>query len=301
MASKPLPHPVWSPTIAKQLAERGAVPVGQRLEYKPRRFYAVTYSDGTTLAYLDSPSKVTGATEDKPGLTWWAAGLAADYLLDNAQAIMVDCLADPTYDMANVPADIRERWYKEARKQHDTRKNDAAKLGNEVHNYIELCGRALFAGRAMPIRPAGISDQVAAGIDAFESWWQDQRLTVVAAEIPCCHPGLGFAGTIDAMAIDEDGHGVLIDWKTSRSLRASYTRQVGAYTLAWSSTHPDEPIVDAYIVRLGKDGDDAGKFETFHMPSSYLDDAEKAFVESLNLYRFTEDAERRIKDNAHRS
>lgn len=299
---KPYPYDVWSTDRAIALAAAGTVPVSQRLEAKPRRHYAVTYSDGTTLAYEDSPSKVVGATEDKGGaMAYYGATHAADYLLDNLDDIATDAevtiIQDPYNGMSatvRLSPEDREKWWKAARKQHTLHRDAAAQTGTDVHYYIEDMFRSIATGHTPRTTPDAISEPVRQGIEAFKAWWMQTSIEVLHTEIPVCHPGKGYAGTVDVIGRNADGWSVIIDWKTSKNIYPSHIRQVAAYSSAWSAMGHD-PILHAYIVHLVKEGPDAGKFHVHEIDGADLDAAEEAWDHSLNLYRYTTAIEKQLK------
>lgn len=287
-ASRDLGYPVWTPEIGGRLAEQ--VIVRMELVPKPARHYRLTFASGEVVAFTDSPSKVVNETEAKPALTWWSAGLAAEYLLDNIGPLTLDFHAG-TADWNTK----RLAWYTEARKQHDEHKKQAATTGSAVHDLIERTLKATFCGGLAPVPPTDTPAAVLAGLAAFTAWWQSQGLHAVGIEQPIAHPLMGYAGTIDVVAIDSMGTARLVDWKTSNALRSSYLRQCGAYTLAYNWTYPDDRIDDVHLIRLGKEGVDAGQFEAVHLDEDQVREAERAFADSLRLYRYTRDADARLK------
>lgn len=297
-----LPYPTWSADLAEQLRH---LPITHLELVQEPRHYKITHSDDdttVTVGYTDSPSKIVGATEAAPGLIWWGAGLAADYLLDNLTTIFTEAQMHKLFEEEltpyGLPPDRRQHWYTLARKQHDVQKKEAATTGTRVHAYIEQALRSIIDGATAPPLPENADEKITAGIEAFRSWWEQSSYHPVGVEVPVAHANLGYAGTIDVLAVNSAGEYIILDWKSSRSLHASYLRQLGAYSLAHRHLHPSDAVTQAYLVRLGKEGPDAGAFQAIHLDAWELAEAEQAFINSLALYRYTKDAERKLNDHA---
>lgn len=288
---RPLDYPTWTEDLAVELR---SLPITHlELVTTPRRHYCITHGTGDTsirVAYTDSPSAIVGATEAKDGLIWWGAGLAADYLLEHIDDISADTLSREWLAK-------RKEWYTQARKRHDEIKKEAGTLGSRVHAYIESALHAIINGDEAPPLPEEADDRIHAGIDAFRAWWESSSFHPIGVEVPVAHTHLGYAGTIDVLAINSLGEPVIVDWKTSKSLHGSYIRQIGAYSLAHHHMHSPDQVTNAYLVRLGKEGDDAGSFEAVHLDAWDLAEAEQAFISSLALARYTRKAEAMLNDH----
>jgi hypothetical protein len=294
---RPLPYPTWTEDLAVELR---SLPITHlELMTSPRRHYCVTHGD-LRVGYTDSPSAIVGATEAKDGLIWWSAGLAADYLLDNLTHIIASAHQEQVNPIAlefTLSAAKRKEWYTQARKRHDEIKKEAGTLGSRVHAYIESALHAIIAGDEAPPLEGDIDERITAGVEAFRAWWESSSFHPIGVEVPVAHTHLGYAGTIDVLAINADGEYVIVDWKTSKSLHGSYLRQIGAYSLAHHVMHTPDQVTSAYLVRLGKEGDDAGSFEAVHLDAWDLAEAEQAFISSLALYRYTKHAEAMLNDH----
>jgi hypothetical protein len=303
--TRPLDYPTWTEDLAVELR---SLPITHlELVTKGRRHYCINHGTGDTsirVAYLDSPSAIVSATEAKDGLVWWSAGLAADYLLDNIGKILASAERITEYGAGifqtfdvELSTHKRKEWYTQARKRHDEIKKEAGTLGSRVHAYIESALHAIINGDEAPPLEGDIDERITAGVEAFRAWWSSSSFHPIGVEVPVAHTHLGYAGTIDVLAINANGEYVIVDWKTSKSLHGSYLRQIGAYSLAHHVMHSPDQVTSAYLVRLGKEGDDAGSFEAVHLDAWDLAEAEQAFVSSLALYRYTKHAEAMLNDH----
>ena len=115
-----------------------------------------------------------------------------------------------------------------------------------------------------------------------------------------------FAGTTDGLAYvdscsdpacctEEFKHSLcLIDFKTSNQLKDEYCLQTAAYQQA---LHEETgTIIDnRWLLRLGKNEEEAGKFETWRLPASTFAEDLSGFIACLNLVRITESIKERMK------
>jgi hypothetical protein len=128
----------------------------------------------------------------------------------------------------------------------------------------------------------------------FVDWWDEQHLEKVATEIQLVSEEHRYGGTIDLIAHKDNGHHVLIDFKTSKKISESYWRQCAGYAQLWNCNQPvaeyvamGEPcscktnqIKSHAIVRIGKQ--EEGDFEVV-----WKDDLSKewfVFQKQVELY-----------------
>lgn len=123
---------------------------------------------------------------------------------------------------------------------------DAAALGTETHLLIEQWLRAKHDPDLDSVDP-----RVANSFSAFRQFWTSEGLTHEASEVSLCDVELGVAGTCDCLATTSQGKPILLDWKTSTSMRESYLLQVAAYARMLERTPFGWPE-SAWIVRLDK-------------------------------------------------
>lgn len=155
---------------------------------------------------------------DKPALVPWAARMAAEYAVQNREAIAL--LDDP--DAVTL---IKSNW----RKMRDT----AADFGTMVHAFIE-------DGYTPP------TDDPAFGYVAMaEIMLTEHQLTPVAVEVTVCHPEAGYAGTVDVIATDDNGDTIYLDWKTGKGLYYdSHGMQLAALMEATHVAGPDGTLAE---------------------------------------------------------
>ena len=131
-------------------------------------------------------------------------------------------------------------------RSHQKMLSKAADIGSEIHEMIQWTLRSQLGEDAGP-RPA-LQDQALWAFMSWEDWWKNSGLVPVRVEQPIWHAGIGYAGTIDLIAMGPLGLEVL-DWKSGKGIYESYHLQVAAYRHAaeqWA------PITRCRIVRVPK-------------------------------------------------
>jgi hypothetical protein len=129
-------------------------------------------------------------------------------------------------------------------------KNKAADLGTAVHakvHWWHQCQLGAF------LEEPAIPEAGELSFMAYQDWWNQSGLTAVRVEQPVWDRDLGYAGTIDNVAVDSAGNLGIVDLKTSRYLYDHYHLQCVGYLRAgrrWA------PLQWAKLVRLPKSLDD---------------------------------------------
>jgi hypothetical protein len=85
----------------------------------------------------------------------------------------------------------------------------------------------------------------------FLDWWEIQNLTVVATEIQLVNEEYRYGGTIDLIAVDDDGDHVLLDFKTSKKISESYWRQCAGYAALWEANTSPAPFPESDRLKCG--------------------------------------------------
>lgn len=124
-------------------------------------------------------------------------------------------------------------------------------------------------------------------------WWNSVRQFLPRVKSPLImegavsHPHYQYAGTIDLLAITDDNHTTLIDWKTSGSRKKpeyleDYLLQLGAYTHAIEATYKGQGVLvdrGILVIALPDEPPQIVEYER-----SDLDNAFETFKHRINLY-----------------
>jgi len=219
-----------------------------------------TYSvDGTpvpnTTKVLDSLSK--------PALVPWAAKETAAYwenLITPGQPFQCDEVELAEHVKASKAARFK-------------RSGKALIIGGLVHDYAEAVAKGKPA--AMPE-----NEQAQRGCEAFNKWWHDHDIDVIAAERRIFSREHWYCGTTDLLA-RIDGELSVLDWKTSTGIYPEMLAQVGgAYRVALEE-EMGEKIPGAWIVRFDKE---TGEPEDCKLSAEELKAAWKVFHGALTAH-----------------
>lgn len=115
----------------------------------------------------------------------------------------------------------------------------------------------------------------------FGCWYDEQKFVSVANEEQMVSSELRYGGTLDNVLRRPDGELILIDKKTSKGIYPEGFYQLAGLARLWIERHPDMPLQQIGIVRLGKK-EDMGDFEV-RMVSSWQQYF-KVFKAGLDLY-----------------
>jgi hypothetical protein len=146
-----------------------------------------------------------------------------------------------------------------------------------------ICHARIHASlRGMDLEPEGLPEEALAksipGWQRWHTWWNAEKLDLVATELPLVSETLQVGGTLDIVA----------DIKTSKANSKywpypEHVAQVSAYRALWNEIHPHKPIVRTCIFRVGKDENDIG--EVTWLSTGQLVAGLELFMAALSAYR----------------
>jgi hypothetical protein len=168
-----------------------------------------TYLHPVLKINVPSCTTITGQT-DKPALTFWAAGAACDYILQEVNG------------STSIPIEKLFPIIEAARKNFRTVSRKALDAGSRIHEAIEVY---LKTGK----EPFTKDDQVLSAFLAFLEWKDAHRVEPIALEETVY--GYDWAGTRDFYGWF-DGKKYVIDWKSSKAIYDEMRWQVAGYRSA---------------------------------------------------------------------
>ena len=130
-------------------------------------------------------------------------------------------------------------------------REEGAKKGKEAHGLI---AEMLEGGDPL------VPDELAPAVRSAREFVADYGLSVYAIEVPVWHPTEQYAGTVDLVGRNRDGHLVVADWKRSSGIYPEHGYQVTAYADAIEALTGDY-VIRAYVVRLPKEGGEDSGYE----------------------------------------
>lgn len=227
-------------------------------------FFADTDAAGSRYYVLNSGERFISVTTvlsyiAKNYLTDWAAGMAADAALDNAERVFTaaDTPSCNTTgdDACGLCRNCVRFWLAN---RHNAYRDAAGARGTKLHEASEH--RELHG-------PGGTVDEDAAPFfEAYVNWFDRARPTVLATEMTVVSRKWGVAGTLDNLmvfgdeselpkALEHLRHKVLlVDKKTSKSVSFEQGWQINGYSLCETAVMPDGSellVADEYDIASG--------------------------------------------------
>jgi len=218
-----------------------------------------------------SVTAATGVIDKSRPLIFWAVGLAKDFLMENLKVLIADTKGD------KIAAVIEE-----ASKQHSIKKQKAADVGTQIHDWVEIFIKAK-SRKEWPEIPK--DPQVYNGITAFLKWVDEYEVKFVSSEKIVYSKKYKYAGIMDAEAIIKKRLCV-IDFKSSRAIYPEMRFQVAAYQAAAEEENGKEYPGNKWLMRFDKE---TGEFEAHEFAEQDKDF--KAFLAALELKRRLKDLE----------
>lgn len=171
---------------------------------------------------------------------------------------------------------------------------DSAADSGQIAHFMADC----FLKNADPDLREFTEEEIAAAqpsYDKFLDFWSRERLTMVAQEKQMVHEVMRFGGTVDLVALDENGYRVLIDWKTSKAVYNGHKWQLAGYELLWNHNFPLTPIQRRAIIRIGRNADD--RFHTHWISDDKSYWHKKVFSAQTVLFNTIKEAQKGNKQN----
>jgi len=197
----------------------------------------------------------------------------------------------------------------EAKTAPKDRLEEAGNIGKIAHGCLEdsiqfaLDHDAEKIVRALRSLPE--DEKAKACAEAALSWMQQHNVRWLKTEQKVYSKKYEYVGTMDGLAtVDacEDrtccpapfkDRLSLIDWKSSNALRIDYLFQTASYVYAEQEEH-GILIEDRWVLRLGKDAEEAGRFEPWHETKEDLEQDFQGFLTCFELVKLMEAVNERM-------
>jgi len=185
---------------------------------------------------------IVGGKEKLGALCGWSKKMALEKVQEHLRALI------------GQPVNIDEKWIDAVRKSAWKRDKDKLKEAGDIGTKIHASIDAYIAGT-----PPILDEQTEQGYNNFLSWIKDSGIKLIQGDTfvghigPCIDGGYPYAygGALDALG-EMDGKLVLLDWKTSNSMRDTYPLQAAAYATAFEEMY-GQKIERGFVVRFGKE------------------------------------------------
>ena len=229
------------------------------------RFYEI---DGIKYPSVTSVLSVI----NKPALIPWATKTA----LESARRELVNFVGEDSLyggkreiTLADVDG-IIER----AKKKPNEVRDAAADIGTRAHAAFDA-----FIATGKVIVP---DHDLMQPFENFHAWYRERQFAKLEGERVVYSQMFGYAGSLDALGITEEGRHIVVDFKTSNGLYPEFVAQVAAYRMALAEMGVNVAR-EAHLVRFGKD---KPEFEAHRFDGAALEAAFEAFKGALAIFRW---------------
>lgn len=214
--------------------------------------------------YLIGVTSASGIVDKSRFLIPWAVGLAIGYTKKFLEEHGVKSVEE-MFLVLN-----------EAARQHEIKKEEAADIGSQVHDWVERFTTYKELGGEAPPITEDMDERVVNGINGFLDWYNASQVVYESMEQMVYSMKHGYVGTIDARAI-VNGRRAILDYKNSKGVYSSMRYQVAAYWGADEEEH-GQGIDLAIILRFDKE---TGAFEAVYIEKEELEKDYAAFLGCL--------------------
>jgi hypothetical protein len=252
-------------------------------------------------------TNVVGIIDKSHMLTPWAAKMAIQKLLRIMPTEMVEGIIrikPLTFEEFTVIA-------LESKGAHKEKLDEACDIGHIAHKCLEDSINFALANDPEKIVRQLLNvptDELAANaaLSGF-NWMQAHNVRWLETESKVYSLEHNYAGTMDGLCICDSCNDKaccpevfkdrlsLCDWKSSNYLKIEYLFQTAAYRHAKQEEFPEIKIIDTWILRLGKNEEEAGKFEPWHMTADEYEEDFNGYLTCLRLTRLVDSVEERMK------
>jgi hypothetical protein len=275
-----------------------------RFDTEEHRYYRV--AELGNLIPVPGVTTVISIKDKSFMLTPWAAKVAIQKLLRLMPTEIVDGvirIKPLTFEEFTIIA-------LEAKSAHKDKLDEASDIGYLAHKCLEESILNAIATDPQHIVRALVNvptdPQAANAAGSGLAWMQAHNVRWKETETKIYSREYDYAGTMDGLAVCDSCNDKaccpvtfkdrlsLIDWKSSNYLNITYLFQVASYKKAKTEEFPSLNIEDIWILRLGKNEDEAGKFYPWHLTTDEYEEDFQGFLACLSLTRLVGSVEERM-------
>jgi hypothetical protein len=276
-----------------------------RFDKESHRYYRVEELGNLTL--LRGVTNVVHIIDRSMALMPWAAKKVAEK--------MIRLVATETRDgqIYLVPMTLAyfTQLVMEAKKAPNEEKEEAGDIGHMAHACLEDSIRHALDHTedhiVRELKNLPTDEKAATAANSAFNWMKAHNVRWIETEGKIYSKQYGYAGTMDGLAYVDSctdrtccrssftNHLSLIDWKSSNYLYIEFLFQTASYQHA-KQEESGIKIEDRWVLRLGKNEDEAGKFEPWYMgPEDFQQDLD-GFLACLRLVELVDSVTDRMKN-----
>ena len=260
------------------------------------------------LIELYGVTNVLKIIDKSASLTPWAAKMTVEKLL---RTIPLAETPDEFGSIRLAPMTLEEftKLCMEAKDAHKERLDEAGDIGHLAHKTLEDSIQYAIdhtGGIVLELRSIPEDEKARNAANSAFAWMQAHSVRWRKTEQKVYSKEYDYSGTMDGECLvnscDDPAccseHFVdslsIADWKSSNALHVEYIFQAaGAYHHAvWEEFGED--FQNCFILRLGKNADEAGKFEPWRIPARDFPEAFRGFLTCLELVKIVASVKERM-------
>lgn len=204
--------------------------------YPASHQYWISVDSGKTYKRKTGSTTYIGIMDKSTPLMSWQQGMTLDFLFE--------CISK------GVKIDTDRAI--EAVIQHETAKDKAADIGNQIHEFCEFYIRHKLKQKGFETLPSIPNfPEAVTGANAFLSWLDEHKVNFVSTERPVYSRKYDYVGTLDFEAVI-DGELCLGDFKSSNGLYQAVRMQTASYAEADMEECGKRKYAGRWAVRLSK-------------------------------------------------
>jgi Skp family chaperone for outer membrane proteins len=254
-------------------------------------------------------TKTVHIIDRSPALVPWASKKCAEKIL---RTVPLSTTKDEFGSILLAPITLEDftKLVLEAKGAHKEILEEAGDIGHMAHKCLEDSIQHAIdhnGGVVTGLLYLPENEKACNAVRAAFSWMIRHHVRWIKTEQKIYSKEHEYAGTMDGTAwtssCDDPSccdqahrfvdHRSLIDWKSSNYLYIEYLYQTAAYQQAETEEYGLE-FDDRWILRLGKNEEEAGKFEPWYLDSSTFAEDFAGFLACLNLTKLVEQVTERI-------
>jgi hypothetical protein len=267
-----------------------------RYDKEEHKYFRVDPELGN-LTELHGVTTVLRIIDKSNALVPWASKKCAEKIL---RTIPLSAETNEFKELMLAPITLTDftRLVMEAKGAHKEILEDAGDVGHAAHLCLEKSIQHAIdhtQGIVLELREVPTEEKAKAAAEAGFAWMRAHGVRWIKTEQKVYSKEYGYAGTMDGKALVDSCDDPsccseqfkdslsIIDWKSSNDLHAEYILQAaGAYHHAEFEEY-GEDFQNCFILRLGKNAEEAGKFQPWRIPAKDFPRAFRGFLLCLQL------------------
>lgn len=218
-------------------------------QFKARYKVNLIAENGHHFYQIDNdPTYLPGVTTildviGKPALVPWSSKETALYIASILRKTKTILWSNKNENRSHLDDKFLEILVKRAKKQPRFIKEKAAQLGTAAHSVFE---------DILKERKNGL-DYQSVLVQSFYSWLEGFPFSFIAGDTKVGSMSMGYGGSLDAMALNDQGELMILDFKTGKGIYGIMASQVAAYGHCAMELYGLKKWPEGYIIHFDKD------------------------------------------------